>query len=100
MKEKYFQTQFEKYIPEKSKDSQELFLEAFNKYLWRPWKYNQIIGFIELFVWENISAESTIVLTPKEFQFIKRQNILRILERHLKWEYILKKSLIIFSEPC
>lgn len=49
--EQYFKKQFKRYRVDDSKESKENFKEAFYRYLWRPWKFNQIVGFIELFVW-------------------------------------------------
>ncbi|MBU1298081.1 MAG: hypothetical protein KJ963_06865 [Bacteroidetes bacterium] len=50
-RERYFNNQFKRYKVDDSKESKELFEEAFKMYLWHPWKFNQIVGFIELFIW-------------------------------------------------
>lgn len=47
----YFRKNLVKYSVRNDKQSLNLFESAFYKYLWSPWKYNQVIGFIEIFVW-------------------------------------------------
>ena len=52
-REIYFYKQKKKYVYSEDEDSLKLFEKAFNKILWTPWKYNQIVGFIELFIWSK-----------------------------------------------
>lgn len=47
----YFRKKAIAYPFRDDEQSIKLFKSAFYKYLWRPWKYNQAIGFIEIFIW-------------------------------------------------
>ncbi len=50
-RDKYFQSQLKRYKIARDIEAINLFEQAFIKNLWRFWKYNQIIGYIELFIW-------------------------------------------------
>jgi len=50
-REQYYQKQYKKYCFKDDEEKRKEFNYVFAKFLWRPWKYNQIVGFIDIFIW-------------------------------------------------